>query len=544
MRKWVNINEEQFRKDTYYANIEKKSPNASLELDIPLIEHLNYQKDTETYIYALVKREYAQSLSEMIINNTYIYSNNISDILSSSRNFIDIFQDVYNLQPKQDIKNIGSSIKELITCYEEKIKSGLIEEKRFEILKNFLLSIPSKQTGTISISDNYLDQYAKYYANGLRHFLSLLATIFNTDIEQPKQKTGYDIELYNNDKKRFNEWFDKFENEYEFEEPKIQIDFPQNNPHIHIETESFNNIKLHLKDINFENDDAFSTINDLLLNFNCLRTMVFENCNFNYWFYEHSRSLLFKNCIFNAPVYYHAKPQIGYLSIISFLRFEKCTFNDNVTITDMNKGISDKIILKDCRFTENANLNISDATYLNTLFDNVTFEGKVSFENIRFNNTKWSNLFFLNDFRNKNIYLPFDAKLKQIVFGVKMVRISHQSIRNFVKILKDSKLNDYAQELEQFYIPDDSSIKNKEQIDIAIKSDWVGIKLAARILELSYNTLLTMRKEDKATGITRIPYIGEGKSTRYYYPLLIAYKKKDMDLVNKLAKEMDTKQNN
>lgn len=110
-----------------------------------------------------------------------------------------------------------------------------------------------------------------------------------------------------------------------------------------------------------------------------------------------------------------------------------------------------------------------------------------------------------------------------------------------MKILKDSKLNDYAQELEQFYIPDDSSIKNKEQINIAIKSDWVGIKLAARILELSYNTLLTMRKEDKATGITRIPYIGEGKSSRYYYPLLIAYKKKDMDLVNKLAKEMHGK---
>ena len=65
--------------------------------------------------------------------------------------------------------------------------------------------------------------------------------------------------------------------------------------------------------------------------------MVFENCNcnFNYWFYEHSRSILFKNCTFNAPIHYHAKPQIGYLSIISFLRFDKCTFNNNVTITDI-----------------------------------------------------------------------------------------------------------------------------------------------------------------------------------------------------------------
>ena len=45
----------------------------------------------------------------------------------------------------------------------------------------------------------------------------MLATIFNADIEQPKQKIGYDIKLYNNDKKRFNGWFDKFEDEYEFE---------------------------------------------------------------------------------------------------------------------------------------------------------------------------------------------------------------------------------------------------------------------------------------------------------------------------------------
>ena len=41
---------------------------------------------------------------------------------------------------------------------------------------------------------------------------------------------------------------------------------------------------------------------------------------------------------------------------------------------------------------------------------------------------------------------------------------------------------------------------------------------------ISYATLLAMRKEDKADGIRRIPYIGEGKGSRYYLPLLEAYK--------------------
>ena len=64
------------------------------------------------------------------------------------------------------------------------------------------------------------------------------------------------------------------------------------------------------------------------------------------------------------------------------------------------------------------------------------------------------------------------------------------------------------------------------------------LHLPAEILGISYTTLLAMRKEDKADGIQRIPYRGEGKNTRYYVPLLKAYKSKDMALVNKLAKEI------
>ena len=79
---------------------------------------------------------------------------------------------------------------------------------------------------------------------------------------------------------------------------------------------------------------------------------------------------------------------------------------------------------------------------------------------------------------------------------------------------------------------------DKDKLEIAVKPNWVSIKQAAAILGISYTTLLAMRKEDKADGIMRIPYRGEGKNTRYYVPILKAYKSKDMGLVRKLEKEI------
>ena len=52
-----------------------------------------------------------------------------------------------------------------------------------------------------------------------------------------------------------------------------------------------------------------------------------------------------------------------------------------------------------------------------------------------------------------------------------------------------------------------------------------------------------MRKDDKILGQQRIPYVGEGKSSRYYVPLLKAYKDKDMKKVAELEKEMHQKDN-
>lgn len=548
MRKLVNIKVQQLTEDIYATNEFSTMGKPTSEYDFPLLNRYDYQandnKEFENHIHAFLKREYAKNLALMITNNHFVYCNSMQDVFSFANYFITELADVYHLCPQSDMDNAGDSIKELITCYEEKIKEGAFQTKEFEPLKSFLLKIPSKPQGIIRINQNYLDQYASYYVDALRCFLSILTTVFHTYLEQPKPKslTGFQEEIINIDQQRFNVWFDKFETEYEFETPTTQIEFPQNNPHIHIEIENFNSLKVHFKDVNFCAENVFNTVNDLFLSCPFVRTLEFENCIFNFCFYENSRSLFFKNCTFNNTFSYNAKPYATYQQIISILMFEKCTFNADVTIDDITENMHNTLILKDCRFSDTANFRLSNIMFLKAHFENIIFNGGVFFENVRFTSANWNNLFFLRDFRNKDISLPDNAKLKQIIFSMKIAKITPQSIRNFIKLLKTYKLDSYAQELEQFYLNEMGNSQNKDKIDIAIKSDWVSIKQAAVILGLSYNTLLTMRKEDKATSITRIPYIGEGKSTKYYYPLLIAYKSGDMKRVNELAREMEKKE--
>ncbi|MCM1296227.1 MAG: hypothetical protein NC311_11855 [Muribaculaceae bacterium] len=547
MRKLVNIKVQQFTEDIYAMNELSAIGDFPSEYDFPLLHHYDYQtnenKEFENHIYALLKREYAKNLALMIANSHFVYCNNMHDVFSFAKHFITEFADVYHLCPQPDIANAGDSIKELITCYEEKIKECTVQTKEFETLKNFLLKIPSKPKGTIRINQNYLDQYASYYADALRCFLSVLTTVFHTYLEQPKPQilTGFQEEIINTNQQRFNAWFDKFETEYEFETPATQIEFSQKNPHIHIEIENFNSLKVHFKDVNFYAENVFNTVNNLFLSCPFVRTLEFENCIFNFCFYENSRSLFFRNCTFNNTFDYNAKPYASYQQIISVLMFEKCTFNVDVTIDDITENMHNTLILKDCRFSDTANFRLSNIMFLKAHFENIIFNGGVFFENVRFTAANWSNLFFLTDFRNKDILLPDIAKFKQILFSMKMVKIAPQSIKNFIKLLKTHKLESYAQELEQFYLNDLTASKNK--FDIAARSKWLNIKQAADYLGLSYNTLLTKRKEDKANGGQKtIYYRGEGKNSRYYIPFLDAYKSGDMKRANEIAKEIEKKE--
>ena len=106
---------------------------------------------------------------------------------------------------------MGSSILELIKCYEKlDNKENPFKKTDLDSLTNFLLRLPTK----ICIQSQYLDQYAPYYANALRLFLSVLTTIFNLDLKQSKSNvfTGFKEEITNTDNKRFNEYYTKIEN--------------------------------------------------------------------------------------------------------------------------------------------------------------------------------------------------------------------------------------------------------------------------------------------------------------------------------------------
>ncbi len=183
-------------------------------------------------------------------------------------------------------------------------------------------------------------------------------------------------EITNTDNKRFNDWFDSFESEYAFETQWCKKDFDVSSSYISVTTESFNNLKIYFKDIEFYAENTFQTITDLLLDFDYVRTLEFENCTFNFWFYDSKKSLFFKNCTFNDTITYNAKQTLSYQSIVSVLMFENCIFNSKVNIDNIKVGMDNTLILKNCRFSPNADFHLSNISGLNTLFENTIFESK------------------------------------------------------------------------------------------------------------------------------------------------------------------------
>lgn len=552
MRNLVRFSEYQIANNSYTQQEDYPSNFPAIKYDIPSL-HMHKcdrqftrgdTKEFGNYLHNKVLREYIKSLSWAVDYKKLVYGNNMAEVLTFAVNFIKIYSPVYELCPEQDFDNAGSSIKELINCYEDITgKENICKESELAELKKFLLRLPSKQKGLITLNDTYADQYAEYYPNALNCFLSILATVFIIS-EQKNTKTTRKSTIKSkdseNDNKKISDWLDKFQSEYAFERVVAQTEYENLYPQLHVEVENFYNIEVHFKDIEFCSEYEYRIIKSTLFGWDSIRTIVFENCIFNVETVDiNSKSVFFKNCIFNCSVYYYSYPENTYHPIVCVLKFEKCTFNCAVTISNVESSIYNVLTMKNCNFAEKAEFNLSRVDKLYAAFENIIFGGKIVFENINFSSVLWNNLFILDDIKCKNLSFSPVSKFNQIVFGMKVVKTFPQAIKNFIRILKDNKLDSYALELEQFYLNDIGVSKNKDKIDIAIKSDWVSIKQAADILGISYNTLLTMRKEDKASGIIRIPYIGEGKSTKYYYPLLKAYKSGDMKRVNELAREME-----
>lgn len=174
MRKLVNFKVLQCNEDVYINDELSTLGDYSPKYDffsLHLYDHKGeVAKDFEDYILAYLKRVYAKNLATLVESNKFVYCNNMKDVISFINCFIQMFSDVFNLQATADIRKTGSSIKELITCYERICdEDNILSKKNFNTLSNFLLKLPSK----ISIKSPYLDQYAVYYAGALRCFLYL-----------------------------------------------------------------------------------------------------------------------------------------------------------------------------------------------------------------------------------------------------------------------------------------------------------------------------------------------------------------------------------
>ena len=115
--------------------------------------------------------------------------------------------------------------------------------------------------------------------------------------------------------------------------------------------------------------------------------------------------------------------------------------------------------------------------------------------------------------------------------------------KSFIDALNLNKYKKEAKYYEIHYGDIDTRKVDKAEFDIAAESGWLNIKQAALFLGVKYSSLLDMRKDDKVLGQQRIPYVGEGKNSRYYIPLLQAYKDKDMNRVKELEIEMRNREN-
>lgn len=549
MMNWNNIKDYQFEKDTYISE-------AKVDEEIPSLNQQNIENFSfdfpKSCLDSVLTREYAKSLAAPIQQGEYIYCDSMEQLKEFCLLYMMRLSDVFLRLREPDIENAGSSIKDLMAQYDEYIKETGNNYKVFQSVKNFLFSLPSKKEAPIKVKNEYLDQYYPYYADALKSFLCILATIFNYNLKQPDlpsekvklyAQRGYDRNFIVKDEAKLKKFLENFEEEYCFAEQEVRSVFEPPFSDIELKSLGFNNLCLHLKNMNIssseENDNLFRFIDYV-----DIRTVIFENCAFSgaERLFLRDKSFMFKNCIFNCRVsYWETGLNRNFQTVISLLKFENCIFNGNFEIDKIQKGCYSALILRNCTFSEQANFLLSNISKLKIIFSNTIFGGKVSFSDVNFHYGQIVNVIFLNELRVKNITFTKHVNFKQIVFSANVVKTMSNSIRSLVKALESSGFSDYAAELSEFYLNDLDSAKKQEAFDIAARSNWLNIKQTAAFLGISYTTLLAMRKEDKAGGVRRIPYIGEGKNSRYYLPLLEAYKSQNWKLVSELAKEIEGK---
>lgn len=229
------------------------------------------------------------------------------------------------------------------------------------------------------------------------------------------------------------------------------------------------------------------------------------------------------------------------------IEFNNCVFNGSLNFDEIDARIP--VEIDRCVFNENSRLNMwrfngsGNAGLYHLEIRNCLFKGIVNFdESIVPEKSVLEYLTFFREVSFKDTQFKPEVKIQNLSFAPFITQTAKDGFKSFLTALNKSGYVKEAKFYEQNVGTDVVDTKiNKDEFDIAARSNRLNIKQTAAFLGISYATLFAMRKEDKADGIRRIPYIGEDKSSRYYLPLLEAYKSRDMDLVNKLAKEIEGK---
>lgn len=229
------------------------------------------------------------------------------------------------------------------------------------------------------------------------------------------------------------------------------------------------------------------------------------------------------------------------------IEFNNCIFNGSLNFDEIDARIP--VEIDRCVFNENSRLNMrhfngsGNVGLYHLEIRNCLFKGIVNFdESIVPEKSVLEYLTFFREVSFKDTQFKPEVKIQNLSFAPFITQTAKDGFKSFLTALNKSGYAKEAKFYEQNVGADGVDTKiSKDEFDIAARSNWLNIKQTAAFLGISYATLLAMRKEDKADGIRRIPYIGEGKSSRYYLPLLEAYKSRDMDLVNKLAKAIEGK---
>lgn len=294
-----------------------------------------------------------------------------------------------------------------------------------------------------------------------------------------------------------------------------------------------------LRDFEFMDEKSLNELSGITMNSD-IDLLIFINCRFGGTVLDIPASGVgFYNCIFEERIVFSVRVEDG----LHVAEFDNCIFNAMCQLGSFDKSHS--FLLANCLFNENSTLKATDYRCMSReIFDsleirNCIFKGDVDFEKAKIpDGAVFQYLTFYREVNFKDTQMGKDIIWQNLCFAPFVNKVSRDGFKSFIKALDDNKYKKEAKYFETNYGDSEAKKIDKTEYDIAIESGWLNIKQAALFLGVKYSSLLDMRKDDKVLGQQRIPYVGEGKNSRYYVPLLKAYKDKNMKKVKELELEM------